>query len=80
LEVYPNPSRGVFNISFSSEEVQTVNIKVVNVIGEELYSEELVNFAGQHQTVIDMNATPKGVYFLEITTLNGSVNKKIVLQ
>jgi hypothetical protein len=27
-----------------------------------------------------MNTQPKGVYFLEITTSKGGINKKIVLQ
>ena len=31
LEVYPNPSRDIFNVSFTSEEAQTINVKVVNV-------------------------------------------------
>jgi hypothetical protein len=53
---------------------------VVNLLGEEIYTEELVDFEGYHQTVVDMNDKPKGVYFLEITTLNGSINQKIVLQ
>ncbi|MGC6470715.1 MAG: hypothetical protein ACON4E_05545 [Flavobacteriales bacterium] len=30
--------------------------------------------------MIDMNTQPKGVYFLEITTSTGGINKKIVLQ
>jgi hypothetical protein len=80
LDVYPNPSRDIFNISFSTKASQTVNVQVVNLLGEEIYTEELVDFEGYHQTVVDMNDKPKGVYFLEITTLNGSINQKIVLQ
>jgi hypothetical protein len=57
-----------------------VNVQVVNLLGEEIYTEELIEFVGQYTKVIDMNTQPKGVYFLEITTLKGSVNKKIVLQ
>jgi hypothetical protein len=80
LDVYPNPSRDIFNISFSTKASQTVNVQVVNLLGEEIYTEELVDFEGYHQTVVDMNDKPKGVYFLEITTLNGRINQKIVLQ
>ncbi|MBL6873631.1 MAG: T9SS type A sorting domain-containing protein, partial [Flavobacteriales bacterium] len=54
--------------------------KVVNLLGEEVYNEEVVDLEGQHRTMLDMNTMPKGVYFLEITTLNGSTNQKIVLQ
>ena len=80
LEVYPNPSRDIFNVSFTSEEAQTINVKVVNVIGEVVYTENLEEFTGQYTNIVDMNTQPKGVYFLEITTNTGGVNKKIVLQ
>ena len=80
LDVYPNPSRDLFNVTFTSEEAQTMNVKVVNMIGEQVYTEELTEFVGQYTKVINMTTQPKGVYFLEITTDNGAVNKKIVLQ
>ena len=80
LDVYPNPSRDVFNVTFTSEEAQTMTVKVVNMIGEEIFTEELTEFVGQYTQVIDMNTQPKGIYFLEITTSTGGINKKIVLQ
>ena len=80
LDVYPNPSRDIFNVTFTSEEAQTMTVKVVNMIGEEIFTEELTEFVGQYTKVIDMNTQPKGVYFLEITTSIGGINKKIVLQ
>ena len=80
LDVYPNPSRDILNVTFTSEEAQKISVKVVNMIGEEIYSEELTEFVGQFTKVVDMNTQPKGVYFLEITTNNGGINKKIVLQ
>ena len=80
LDVYPNPSRDIFNVTFTSEEAQTISVKVVNMIGEEIYSEELTDFVGQFTKVVDMNTQPKGVYFLEITTNNGGVNHKVIVQ
>ena len=79
LEVYPNPSRDIFNVSFTSEKAQTINVKVINVIGEVVYTENLEEFTGQYTKIVDMNTQPKGVYFLEITTNTGGINKKIVL-
>jgi hypothetical protein len=80
LDVFPNPSKDIFNVSFTSEEVQTMSVKVVNMIGEEIYAESLSEFVGQYTKVIDMNAQPKGVYFLQINTAEGGINQKIVLQ
>ena len=50
------------------------------MIGEVVYTENLEEFMGNYANSIDMNTQPKGVYFLEITTNNGSMNHKIVLQ
>jgi hypothetical protein len=80
LDVYPNPSRDIFNVTFASEEVQNINIKVVNVIGETIYTEQLKEFTGQYTKVIDLTTEAKGIYTLQITTESGGVNKKIVLQ
>jgi len=79
LEVYPNPSRDIFNVSFTSEDVQSLEVRIINVIGEVVYTENLVEFVGEYTKQIDLDTYAKGVYFLEITTDNGVINKKIVL-
>ncbi|MEC8273706.1 MAG: T9SS type A sorting domain-containing protein, partial [Bacteroidota bacterium] len=75
-----NPSRDIFNVTFTSEEAQTMAVKVVNMIGEQVFNEELTEFIGKYRKTIDMNNQPKGVYFIEVMTPNGGINKKIVLQ
>ena len=80
LNVYPNPSRDLFNISFSSDELQSISIRVVNVIGEEIFKEELTDFDGTYTHEMDMSKKSKGVYFLEISSEKGTVNSKMVLQ
>ena len=80
LQVYPNPSRDIFNISFKSDEKQTIIIKIVNTIGKEIYSEKLTEFVGEYTKVIDISSHPKGIYLFEITTPSEVTNKKIILQ
>jgi hypothetical protein len=80
LDVYPNPSRDVFNVTFTSEDVQDLEVRVVNVVGEVVYTDNLQQFVGEYTKVIDLATYTKGVYFLEITTDNGVVNKKLILQ
>ena len=80
LEVYPNPSRDIFNMSFVSEEVQDLKIKIVNVIGEEILSDNLQQFIGEYTKQIDLTNNAKGIYFLEIETNNGLINKKLIVQ
>ena len=80
LDVYPNPSRDVFNISFTSESVQNLSIRVLNLVAEEILSEDLEQFVGEYTKKVSMLNYSKGIYFLEISTDGGVVNKKIILQ
>jgi len=80
LTIYPNPSRDVFNISFVSEEKQNLEVRLVNVIGEQLIMEDLKQFIGEYTKEIDLTDKAKGIYFLEIETEHGIINKKLILQ
>ena len=80
LDVYPNPSRDIFNVTFTSEDVQNLEVRIINVIGEVVYTEDLVQFVGEYTKQVDLATYTKGVYFLEITTDNGVINKKLILQ
>jgi hypothetical protein len=48
LAVYPNPSRDIFNVSFVSDEVQNLEISIINVVGEAVYTADLEQFVGQY--------------------------------
>jgi hypothetical protein len=80
LFIYPNPSRDIFNISFTSDTKQNLSVRIFNVIGEELINDKLEQFIGEYTKAIDLATYTKGVYILEITTNNGVVNKKLILQ
>ena len=56
------------------------DVRVINVVGEAVYTENLEEFIGEYTKQIDLANYTKGVYFLEITTNNGVVNKKLILQ
>ena len=80
LNVYPNPSRDIFNLRFTSEDVQNLDVRIINVIGEVVYTENLQQFVGEYTKQVDLSTYTKGVYFLEITTDNEVINKKLMLQ
>jgi hypothetical protein len=80
LDVYPNPSRDVFNISFTSETIQDLQVRVLNVVGEVIISENLDQFICEYTKKIDLTNNAKGIYFLEIETKDGVINKKLILQ
>ena len=80
LDVYPNPSRDIFNIRFVSDKVQDLSVRVVNIMGEVVYQEQANQFIGEYTKQIDLAGNSKGVYFLEITTEQYLVNRKIIIQ
>ena len=67
-------------MTFTSEDVQDLEVRVINLVGEVVYTEDLQQFVGEYVKSIDLAAYTKGVYFLEITTDNGLVNKNLILQ
>ncbi len=67
-------------MTFTSEDVQDLEVRVVNVVGEVVYTENLDQFVGEYTKAIDLATYTKGIYFLEITTNNGVINKKLILQ
>ena len=61
LDVYPNPSRDIFHINFTSQEMQTIIVKIVNLIGKEIFI-ELTEFTGQYTKEIDMGLIPRCLF------------------
>lgn len=76
-KVYPNPSRGVFNIVSSNNDA--VNLKVVDITGKVIYNKQEVDFSNGF---FKLNLEPfsKGVYFLEIGYSNLKTTEKLVIK
>jgi hypothetical protein len=80
LIIYPNPSRDIFNIEFTSLLRQNLEIRIINSIGKIVYVENLKKYTGNYSKAISLEEYPKAIYFLEITTNDGVINKKLILQ
>jgi hypothetical protein len=79
LFIYPNPSRDIFNVSFISDIKQNLKVRILNVIGEELLSDDLEQFIGEYTKQIDLSNNAKGIYFLEIKLNDNLIVNKLVL-
>ena len=45
-----------------------------------IISKDLDQFVGEYTKQINLDENAKGIYFLEIETIDGVVNKKLILQ
>ena len=80
LNIYPNPSRGIFNIEFNSLSEEDIEIKILNSLGEIVYFTNLKKYKGEYLNQISLEKYPKAIYFLEIKIKQQVINKKLILQ
>lgn len=78
LKVYPNPSRGLFNVNINLPSNEKVDIAVYDLVGNKVMDVAEGELQNGVYTV-DMTASANGVYFVRMS-VNGSIfNKKIVV-
>jgi TonB family protein len=75
----PNPSKGLFNLSFRAEGKAT-SIEVYNMAGQRVYQQSLTKFDGTYNGQIDLSKEPKGEYLLRITQGSEQYSQKMLKQ
>lgn len=80
LNVFPNPTNGLFELRFNLPEDGPTSIRVFNSIGVEVYRNQLGRFSGDFRDRIDIGDQIKGIYFIEIRQAQQSISKKLILQ
>jgi uncharacterized protein (TIGR02145 family) len=76
ISIYPNPSKGIFNISLKGIK-GNISIKVFDLRGKEYSNFEL---SGYISTQLDLRELPAGVYFISFSGEDFSEVRKIVIQ
>ena len=74
INVYPNPTNGVFNVDFAN----TSNIKVINTLGVIVYEEKLDQTSNGTKN-INLTSFANGIYFITVSNDKGFVNHKVFL-
>ena len=80
LSIYPNPASQVVNVSFSIAEAQNVQVELLSLKGESLFTDNLAFFKGNYLKAIDVSAMVKGIYMLRLKSDQGTSVRKIVVQ
>jgi hypothetical protein len=80
LNIYPNPTRGIFKISFVSDEIDGFEITIIDAFGKMVSHEDKQDFIGEYTKIVDLSNWPRGVYMVQIKTQDSFTSKRIVLQ
>ena len=75
---YPNPNRGMFDLTFSVPGTGTTDIVIFDQKGKKVYSETLIDLSGSYNNQIDISAEASGTYFMQITQNGKTFSKKII--
>ena len=80
LEVFPNPATDALNVNFNVSAQQNVEMRLVNVTGEAVYSNTLGDVSGSVNHRIDASNFAQGIYILNLTSVEGTVNRKVIIK
>ena len=80
LAIYPNPSNGVFTISVANLPAKKAELRIINVIGNEIYRETLTRGEGQFTKTIDLSGKAKGLYYVKLETDGYSSVRRVVIK
>jgi hypothetical protein len=80
INVYPNPSRGLFTLDFLCKQNAAVTVNIYNTLGQKMHSEELHSPSGYFTHDFNLVNYREGVYFLQIVTEKGSAVYKLVIE
>lgn len=75
IMVYPNPSKGIFNISYGNN--KPIAIDVYDLTGKIIASKKEFQ-ATAMETLIDLTHTTQGIYFIKILGTNKTIVKRII--
>jgi hypothetical protein len=80
IHLYPNPGKGIFNLSFAQRGNAEIALSVYNTLGLQVARETFPG-KGTHQDIrIDLSNLTDGVYFMQVQTANEKITKKIIIK
>jgi len=73
LAIYPNPAKGLLNLSLKEDKGKIISISIYNVWGEMVYYSEI------YQSKIVFENKLNGIYFLHVNLVSKNIVKKFLI-
>ena len=77
ISMYPNPTNGKFQLSIDSS-TKKYDLEIYDAQGRTIYSTSYV--ATQPSFEIDLSNSPKGFYFIKLTSVSETSYLKMIIQ
>lgn len=79
LKMYPVPTHSNLNLSFKVEEEKDVKIRLINIIGQEVFKINKGKFIGTYAEILDLKNLNDGIYTVQITIGGKVYVQKIII-
>lgn len=79
LSIQPNPSDGLFALNYGFEGQQTISVSVNDLAGRQILMQQDAALSNYH-TTLDLSNQPAGMYFVKITTPDGTATRKLIVR
>jgi len=80
IKIFPNPNTGQLMVEIEVPKAQDITLKIVNILGQEMFVEKEKLLSGIHRKSIDIQTHTKGIYLLQVTTDEGVVTERLLLE
>ncbi|MDQ3016545.1 MAG: T9SS type A sorting domain-containing protein, partial [Bacteroidota bacterium] len=76
---WPNPANENLNISFISKDISPAQLRMLDLMGQELMADEFVATIGLNKHSVKLADLPEGTYMVQIKTNGNTISKMIVV-
>lgn len=80
MNIFPNPTKGIFELSFNSPVEDTYVLEIRNALGQFVYRDIIAKYTGHHSQKIDLTKYGKGMYVVSLITSSSQVSKEIIIE
>ena len=76
IEVYPNPSNGLFTLRIIDVKQNNIKLKVYDISGKLVHQDDIITTHNMEKQ-LHLNRLNKGLYFIELSTPNENIRQTI---
>jgi hypothetical protein len=80
LAVAPNPTEGNFRLSFEVHGLEEARIRLVNLMGQEVYHQQLPRLSGRQAMEVEPGYLPDGMYLMQLQVSEKVFTRKIAIK
>jgi hypothetical protein len=80
VTLYPNPSQGEVTLDINLLEGESVNVRVLSLLGQVIYNENIDCEKGKNVNNFDLTKLSKGIYHIEVSTISSRKTLQYIKQ